>query len=144
MGAMKALLMDGEVTLDLSIRNVRTGYIDSVLVIADVLRADGQWDWAMQRVLDTDIAALKDASDDDLLDIADDVMLNWEAEASKYGWDTATEDGIFWVTRRMHSPFGRGLPEPVLVERSPEKLPSHTRTRIRYVLVVGRLGPLWR
>ena len=86
--------------IDLSMRNVPQGYADSILLVAQVLRNAGQWDWNLQRRLDADTKEILDANDFEVLEIGEDNMKYWEGQADKYGFDAYTEEGTFWVVAR--------------------------------------------
>lgn len=89
--------------LDLSLRNVPQGYADSILLVAQVLRDAGQWDWNLQRRLDADTKEILDAGDndpDDFQQIAEDDLDYWIAQADHYGFNAYTDEGTFWVEAR--------------------------------------------
>lgn len=89
--------------LDLSLRNVQQGYVDSITMVAQVLQRDGQWDWNLQRRLDADTKEILDMGDsdhEDFQEVADDDLAYWITQADHYGYNAFTDEGTFWIETR--------------------------------------------
>lgn len=88
--------------IELGNRDLRQGYADSILLVAQVLRDAGQWDWNLQRRLDADTKEILDAMDFEALEIAEEDIRYWEAQADHYGFNAYAEEGTFYVESRSN------------------------------------------
>lgn len=99
---------DSEPVIDMAIAlyelNVTLGFQDSIHLIADALRVSGQWDWALQRKLDNDIAEVA-ALDADAMEVgafdviteASMILDDWERIAERADLSASADDGIYTV-----------------------------------------------
>lgn len=77
--------------------NIRNAYCEQIHTLSDVLRTEGQWDWNLQRKIDSDMIDLRTTKELDL--VGDDLVRDWEAEVRKHVQiDTEIHDGTYIVT----------------------------------------------
>lgn len=82
-------------SIDLSMRNTFTGYVDSIELIARNIPGLG-----MTAKYNSDISELFDA-EDDFMDIANDILQEWEDYASEQGFYAYadSDSGMYFIER---------------------------------------------